>query len=867
MIAAQCGTEATVITGKQVRPSSSGMLLACLLLLLLILSAYSGSFAVGLCCDDFDHLGYLYRIVQGDYGLILKSLTGCFLDAPSYGLHYRPLLQFAYLPELFFRGIDAVALHTGNVVYHWLCSSLIYFVGIDLINHETATHMQESQVGAGQRLTHTVRPSNSVFNTSISAVRSLLCAQSLPAFVAACLFAVHPMHGEVVNFIVARVDTVCCFWLLVSFWCLLQSAKLQLTTEQSVATSTPVALSAGNARLRGASLPFIANKAHFISLIAYAIALGMKETALLFPLWLLAFEKILRGKSWRDSIHTSASYVVLLVLFLFIRTNALHMLLGGYLSHTDHLSLGVIRTFLGVPVGVPFLTYLLFPVSEDTRIQVLAPLIGLAAGYITLLVARLRLKKTASELELFFASWFLLALIPIVPVFQPFGSLVGNRMLYIPLIPLTLMWTTWGCGLLSSKQGNHRKSKLLGGTAIVLMTICFICMSNFNTSLWQTSTRISKKMTDDLAAFAAKHSPAPVVVVDFPRRYHASHIQYMPASLQSSFRPPFSNYTPKVELRALEPNWFMEHGFVNMSALRTRMNEGNSVFCNLELDGDTVSLTPLTLVEPPKVVSPVVMSQGTNALRVWMEKDTQYITAKLPHPVNPLAYPLIKLSLGRDFSLNGPSREKSHGAGGARVLPGAAFLFVRTPEMSAFTSARVRGIHFIVMDDRTVLIPASEVNCWVTSAAIDQLCLSVSLKEVTPLSVDSVQLCSDEKLVARLQAGPGMTPGPNGTWSFRSAADAFCTYNVASIPGAVAAEAEVSGPFSRISGLYRDVDRSFNVKDRMVVAGRTGRIPLPLNFTERSRCRCWYSLRVYARDCRGDLLGLSSDPIFIGSDR
>ncbi|MCZ6689381.1 MAG: tetratricopeptide repeat protein [Planctomycetota bacterium] len=229
-------------------------------------------------------------------------------------------------------------------------------------------------------------------------------------FLAACLFAVHPIHSEAVAVIMGRAELLAA-GLLLGAWLITLSGRKG---------STP------------------------LSLLLFLLALLSKETAAIFPvLYLVGIW--MRGESWRAGVRYFLYACGVFLLYLPMRIVAL----GGFSPPADQTifpGMGLLeRVGAMLPVFKEYVLLCLFPVKQSLDYQFLTEqgafgaVDGLAgAGLLIAAIGGIVLSwKRRSALGL----GILLFLIPLIPVSNiiPVGEIMGERLLYLPSIGFCLL--------------------------------------------------------------------------------------------------------------------------------------------------------------------------------------------------------------------------------------------------------------------------------------------------------------------------------------------------------------------------------------------------------------------------------------------
>jgi len=237
-------------------------------------------------------------------------------------------------------------------------------------------------------------------------VRDLASAQL--AFWAALWFAVHAIHVEAVAWIAGGNDLLCALCLLIALW-LYHRAR-----------SSP-----SQFFLPGFGLAFF-----------FAAAL-FKETALVFPALLLAYDFFYRGDSLNAILRAWRRYLPyfgVAGIYLVLRWHAL----GGFAPDNPNNLVTRKEMFLTVPVLVAqYLRKTLVPTDlkfwygfEPTR--VLAWKSVAAIGLVVVLIGLLLWLRRMQPLLSFALAWFLLFLLPVLDIPKLGENVFTERYLYIP---------------------------------------------------------------------------------------------------------------------------------------------------------------------------------------------------------------------------------------------------------------------------------------------------------------------------------------------------------------------------------------------------------------------------------------------------
>jgi tetratricopeptide (TPR) repeat protein len=296
------------------------------------------------------------------------------------------------------------------------------------------------------------------------------------AAIAALLFAVHPVHVESVAWISGGTDPLAAIFILMAFLFYLGSQK--------------------NEKKKWISAVF--------SLLAFFLSLLCKETALLFPFLILAYE-LLREKQasvLAPAFKRTAPYLIVVAVYLALRVHVL-----GAFSHTlTPLSPKVL--LLTLPSVAAFYLRILFFPSDlspfyDTPYVRMAsfssfvlPLLALLLAIVLLLWWIRRLQRSEykgeqwSRMVIFFVLWTVLFLVPALNLsaLDP-GEIAHDRYLYLPSIGVSCL-IAMGLKQLTDKfnLSVHIRAFAITGLGILLCTAAFA-----QTFFWKDDLALYKR--------------------------------------------------------------------------------------------------------------------------------------------------------------------------------------------------------------------------------------------------------------------------------------------------------------------------------------------------------------------------------------
>ncbi len=236
--------------------------------------------------------------------------------------YYRPLMYVAYMVDYQLFGLHAWGFHLVNILFHFGSSILVFFI---------ASRLFETEVPPDTRLLSD----------------KALCRQIVsPPFVAALLFAVHPVHTEAVTWIAGLPELTYTFFFLLSFYFYL-------------------------------SLGPESGKRYLFSAIAFFLATLCKEPAVMLPVLLVAYDYE-PGKEMRPLrfLKQYAPYFLSLGFYLIIRL----VVLGDFAPSRRHGELSAFQLVINIfPLFVRYLETLVLPVNLSA-LHVFSPVRSILEG-------------------------------------------------------------------------------------------------------------------------------------------------------------------------------------------------------------------------------------------------------------------------------------------------------------------------------------------------------------------------------------------------------------------------------------------------------------------------------------------------------
>lgn len=374
--------------------------------------AYSGTLSNGFVFDDNSQV--LQNRWISDPSSLKKVFFSSVWDFEGGSIaynSYRPLIHVAYISVYRFFGLDPAAYHALNVVLHAMNAALVFITASVLVPKPSA--------GAAPRP----------------------YAAYLPFF-AATIFALHPAGAEAVSWVACVTELLYTLFFLLSFLAF-------------IGTGT--------------------GRAAFLSAALFFIALLSKETALVLPLVLFAYDRCgERGVSSRAGglVRRYGPFAVAIVIYLLLRAYALGGMAPG---QSKHPYLNAYQVLLNVPLLMAgYMRFLVIP-SDLTVFHVFAPVFGLndlrllVSVAVLVAMAFVFVKTFRSDKQMFFSLTLMVA--PLLPVMYIPGigrNPFAERYMYLPIagFALSLLFLS---GRLLQKATTKRawSAFALGATLLV----------------------------------------------------------------------------------------------------------------------------------------------------------------------------------------------------------------------------------------------------------------------------------------------------------------------------------------------------------------------------------------------------------------
>jgi protein O-mannosyl-transferase len=326
-------------------------------------------------------------------------------------------------------------------------------------------------------------------------VAQLIFKDRAVAFVAACLFAIHPIHTEAVAWVAAVTSLEVTFFYLLTFWLFLCMA-----------------------RPRGEISPWM----KLAAVASFALTIFSKEQALTFPLLATVYEHFFREDRSETSlwqkVRRYGEFWLMDLAYVLFRIEHL----GAFAPQIQLSRLGWYPSLLSASALVgQYLGKLFWPVElcayyvfhKGTSLldpRVLAGIAALAAC-VVILTALARRNRTAS----FGFIWFFVTLAPVLDIRFLAGNVFAERYLYLPSVGFC--WLAGWAGLklwraLSARRPLWKHSLLATSLMLALLFVTRVVTRNrdwrSDEALYSQTLKVSPRATsirENLGVVAWNH--------------------------------------------------------------------------------------------------------------------------------------------------------------------------------------------------------------------------------------------------------------------------------------------------------------------------------------------------------------------------
>jgi tetratricopeptide (TPR) repeat protein len=377
---------------------------------------------------------------------IFSQSVWSFQKVPVLSNYYRPLMHVIYMLAYSIFGLKPWGFHLVNILFHAGNSILVFIIAARLLGPE-----------GGE-------------TTPLHDSRFTIHDSRFLAFIAAILFATHPIHTEAVTWVAGLPDVSFTFFFVLSFWFYIRFRE-----------------SAGPAdKLASRQAGKLASGNYLLSLVSFAIATLLKEPALTLGIILAGYDVCFRKAGDRavDKVRRYVPFLLIAVVYLMMRSVAL----GGLAPQKRHDELGALQLIINVfPLFTQYLEKLLLPANLNCfyvfhPIKSMLETKGILSLFVTtafILLAFVTLKKNRTA---FFS--LLLIVVPLLPVLYIPGlgeNTFAERYLYLPSVGFVML----AASLLAWIKANFPRLAFMVGVISILVIGSYSAATISRNSVWK----------------------------------------------------------------------------------------------------------------------------------------------------------------------------------------------------------------------------------------------------------------------------------------------------------------------------------------------------------------------------------------------
>jgi protein O-mannosyl-transferase len=373
-----------------------GTWIAVLALAIVTLSVYSVSFFNGFVLDDE------IIIVKNSLTLSLDNIRTVLFSPDLIKPYYRPLNRATYLLDYWIFGMSPMWFHAANIFIHLLSALLLYRIGSRILQSRSA------------------------------------------GFVAALLFAIHPVNSEAVNFISARNTLLSLFFCLASFLAFMQAKE------------------------KGIRWPFLSAFLFFCGLLSKETSLML--IALIAPFILLPLPEATSEKG-RMNLFSLLPYLFFMAVYFAMRIYSLHGMMGISIPDAGLLS-RLARNYHIIP---QYIALLVFPTDLTVCHNVPGGDLFNPAWFfpvwVALLVTIWLIIRSHNKAALFGLAWCAINYLPISNIVPIPSEAMTERFLYLPAVGFFLVVGAGFAWLFNLERARRPVWAIIAVITIVLSTV------------------------------------------------------------------------------------------------------------------------------------------------------------------------------------------------------------------------------------------------------------------------------------------------------------------------------------------------------------------------------------------------------------
>jgi hypothetical protein len=527
--------------------------------------------------DDFIHIPWLFNVFQGHPELLLKNFISNWMQTDGTQF-YRPLISLTMAADYGIWGVNPIGYHITNLAYE---------IGSTIFLYLACRRMFGRVVG----------------------------------FAAAALFAVSPLHAEVVSWTIARVDSVASTFYLAALWLFLraeQKGRVESEELQSAEASEPqkdpnnsvegddasekTERPAGTAEgghlaglkpgLRnGGWNPALHMRTMGWAVVAFVLSLLSKEIAVTLPAAMVLYCLLCPPPGsniksrFAHAAKSTAVFWLVLAVYMVVRTLALGTVSGGY---GGSIGAGLSTSAYQRWFGDGSFMRIFFPLNElvfvhgDKTHHYLKLLYEVGAVVVALRVALLvhsgKIGRFITDV-LFAAGWFVIVMLPAYQVFNLSTTLQGSRFIYLGTAPLALLLAILLTpdakpAALSEKprsavEKTSRLVRTASGVVFAVTVVLFAHIAYQNNEPWVQASAGVRALKESIEQQFKNLPPGTsIALLNLPQRYKGAHMIYNGAMFGILVQPPLCAQDYSNRVATFEPIMFGDSDLISISRLR-----------------------------------------------------------------------------------------------------------------------------------------------------------------------------------------------------------------------------------------------------------------------------------------------------------
>lgn len=496
------------------------MALGTVLIACACLVSYWNTLEVGFLLDDFLHLDYVARALQGNWHDFAQNFYGNWAGSDIMR-SYRPLASLSIFIDYALWGVHAWGFHLSNLVLLFGCCLLLSLITLEI------TGLFGNRLGAQA------------------------------AVWAGLLFAVYPLHAESVSWIIGRVDLLCTLFFLASLFAYLRFRLLK--EEPYWWASVLFFFGSLFSKEMAVTLPAVITLAE----VCLSSKLEPKSTSA-------------SGAGKRLSgIAYAMPFWALLGIYFTLRVAILGTAVGGYGNDGLSTFLSSFHNFL----DKSSLLKILIPANEEGSIPAWLRPDLLACYLVSLLLLALRVARRWGPISpvLFLLASMAITVLPTFQIWHIYPNLVGSRLFFLSSAFFCVLLSL--SALPAMDAIGRSQAKILSGLGVTVLVGIFLGWSSAlskNLDPWLTAGRQMTLLPTQVTSLVSAAKPAgQVILLNLPRDFSGAGMLTRPQYLEILLRPPFSRQDISKRVVTIEPPVAGSHDFMWPNLFRSMIGNDN----------------------------------------------------------------------------------------------------------------------------------------------------------------------------------------------------------------------------------------------------------------------------------------------------